>query len=152
MYIYLSSSRIISVRGNLSEGPGARAPKSHPPDFKKKSFFEKIFFIWIDKTVDWCDYSQRPPSSPSILHAFEPNLQIAQIIMFINLTDTYFYHLNRFNISNCSSKQLGYFSCFSSSMSNRLKSTTDCSLHALPLEKWSWILLHHCSNWHLVNR
>ena len=72
--------------------------------------------------------------------------RIAQIIVYINLTDAYIYHLNRFNFSNCWSKRLGYFSWFSSRMGNRVKSTTHYSLHTQSLEKWYWIDLYHYPN------
>ena len=102
--------------------------------------------------VDSCNTPQRPPLSPSILNAISKKFRIALIIVSLNLTDTYIYHLNWFNSSNQCSKQLGYFSCFNSRMGYRLKLTTHYSLHAQSLEKLSCINLYHYPNGLLVHR
>ena len=102
--------------------------------------------------VDSCNTAQRPPLSPSIINAISKKFRIALIIVSLNLTDTYIYHLNWFNSSNQCSKQLGYFSCFNSRMGYRLKSTTHYSLHAQSLEKLSCINLYHHPNSLLLKR
>ena len=63
------------------------------------------------------------------------NISITLIIVYINLTTTYIYHLNQFNTYNQFSKQLGYFRFLKWSMGNRFKSTNNYSLHSKSLEK-----------------